>query len=338
MEYSYANLGNPAYLEFLVHRFNFNSNRYNPYYNLTPHDIAVLDPIVVRRLHLAVGSHISQLPYSQTMQVALLELIRHAADDRPHHGDVAVNVGHNPHEINEDDIEALQEMVDDAAIAGFFAAAGGPAAVRPGGPAAGGPADGGPAAGGPAAGGPAAGGLQLVRRFPAPAAVAGPDLLPPQIAREARNCAQGECTISHDDLSTMSSADKAVTSCGHVFNKDYIEHWLKDHTTCPTCREECTLNPLHIADVRGRPTRVPPHMRPIAISRAIRKGKIPAGGPAYICTKCGYVTNAIPNPNQCPRCQKYNAFGGSRKCKRNKKNSRRKSKRSIKRNKTIKRR
>jgi predicted Zn-ribbon and HTH transcriptional regulator len=343
MEYSYENLGNPAYLEFLVQRFN--SNPGHEYYNLCQQDIDVLEPSVVRQLGLVVGSNISALPYSPSMQVALLELIRHAADPRPRNQDVAITLrgqtGPHPHEINEEDIEALQEMVDEALRAGFFAAA---AAADDGG-----------------GGGAAAAAAQERQReqlrqlqlqfldpdddAPAPvfagAGAAGADVIhvmPPHIAREALNCAGGECTMSHEDLATMSRADKAITSCGHVFNKDWIEQWLTNHTTCPTCRKECTLNPLHKADVRGESTMVPPHMRGVAIDRAIRKGRIPPVGPAYICTQCGYVTNAIPNPNQCPRCKKYNAFGGSRKCKRNKKNSRRKSKKSIKRNKTIKRR
>jgi predicted Zn-ribbon and HTH transcriptional regulator len=381
MNYSYDNLGNHAYLEHLVQRYN--SNTGDPYYNLYQQDIDALEPSVVRQLGLRVGSHISDLTYSPRMQVALLELIRHAAVDRPHHGDIAITLqgqtGPRPHEINEEDIAALQEMTegaDDALIAGFLAAAGhvGAAADDGGG--------GGAAAvvrrqfypnaryqheydvAVAAAAAAAAldddydwgGGLHLELRDPADAAPApafafagagagagaANVLLPAHVAREVLTCQTGECAISRADLSTLEHANKAVTSCGHVFDKDDIEQWLTKHNTCPECRSECTLNPIHKADVVrlvGRRTSVPPHLKPLMVARTIKKGRIPPGGPAYMCNKCGNVVDAIPKPNKCPRCQKHNAFsGGSRKCKRNKKNSRRKSKKSIKRNKTIKRR
>ena len=35
--------------------------------------------------------------------------------------------------------------------------------------------------------------------------------------------------------------DSALTNCYHVFNKDAIELWLVNHTTCPICREECIV-------------------------------------------------------------------------------------------------
>ena len=373
--YSYENLGNPAYLEFLLQRYT--SHPHNPYYTLYQQDIDVLEPRVVRQLHLRVGSNISVLPYSPSMQVALLELIRHAADVRPRHGEPAMTLrgqtGPHPHEINEDDIAALQEMVDEALRAGFFAAAarsiaaddsggGGAAAVvmRQFDPDQEHQHDFDVAAAADFDYDDGEGGLQLEFRQPgdaspvpafAPAgafagagagAGAADVLLPAHVAREVLTCQTGECAISRADLSTLEHANKAVTSCGHVFDKDYIEQWLTKHNTCPECRSECTLNPIHKADVVrlvGRRTSVPPHLKPLMVARTIKKGRIPPGGPAHMCNQCGNVVDAIPKPNKCPRCQKHNAFsGGSRKCKRNKKNSRRKSKKSIKRNKTIKRR
>jgi hypothetical protein len=36
--------------------------------------------------------------------------------------------------------------------------------------------------------------------------------------------------------------DDAVTSCGHVFNRAAIEQWLRSRTTCPECRQHCSLS------------------------------------------------------------------------------------------------
>jgi hypothetical protein len=42
--------------------------------------------------------------------------------------------------------------------------------------------------------------------------------------------------------------------CGHDFDRECIDSWLLDHTTCPTCRENIDNIPLHPREEGGAPT------------------------------------------------------------------------------------
>ncbi|KAJ0004132.1 hypothetical protein NQD34_010346 [Periophthalmus magnuspinnatus] len=46
------------------------------------------------------------------------------------------------------------------------------------------------------------------------------------------------CIICHDD---MSQEDMCVLECRHSFHKECIRSWLKEQSTCPTCREHTLL-------------------------------------------------------------------------------------------------
>ncbi|XP_056141104.1 E3 ubiquitin-protein ligase TTC3 isoform X2 [Lampris incognitus] len=46
------------------------------------------------------------------------------------------------------------------------------------------------------------------------------------------------CIICHDD---MSPEDVCVLECRHSFHKECIKSWLKEHSSCPTCREHALL-------------------------------------------------------------------------------------------------
>ncbi|KAK7907059.1 hypothetical protein WMY93_015671 [Mugilogobius chulae] len=46
------------------------------------------------------------------------------------------------------------------------------------------------------------------------------------------------CIICHDD---MSEEDMCVLECRHSFHKECIRSWLKEQSTCPTCREHTLL-------------------------------------------------------------------------------------------------
>ncbi len=43
-----------------------------------------------------------------------------------------------------------------------------------------------------------------------------------------------ECSICMSSKTT----DKTTTKCGHVFCKECIEKWTRDHNTCPICRSQ----------------------------------------------------------------------------------------------------
>jgi E3 ubiquitin-protein ligase RNF115/126 len=57
------------------------------------------------------------------------------------------------------------------------------------------------------------------------------------------------CTVCCEDLK-----DKATQMpCGHLFNKECIEEWLKQHNQCPVCRHELpTDDPDYEAQKRTR--------------------------------------------------------------------------------------
>jgi hypothetical protein len=42
-----------------------------------------------------------------------------------------------------------------------------------------------------------------------------------------------ECSICYSVL----NKEKTTTKCGHVYCKECITKWLKDHDTCPVCRQ-----------------------------------------------------------------------------------------------------
>jgi hypothetical protein len=180
------------------------------------------------------------------------------------------------------------------------------------------------------------------------AAAPGPaTVMPADVARFAIAHPPGDCPILWVDLKTYPLDQRAVTSCGHVFDKDSIMQ-VKDSTgVCPVCRLPFEINPIREADVVGRPTFVPSHLKMLMVLRAIfdkekalpmhldKENKISKSA-YHMCDRCGNVVDKIPVPNECPKCKKMGAFsGGSRKHKRN---IHRKSKKLIKRKKTMKRR
>jgi predicted Zn-ribbon and HTH transcriptional regulator len=178
------------------------------------------------------------------------------------------------------------------------------------------------------------------------AAAPGPaTVMPADVARYVIAHPPDQCPISWLDLKTRPMDQRAVTSCGHVFDKDSIMQVKDSNGVCPKCRSEFVINPIREADVVGRPTFVPRHLKMPLVIRAFHQWKVPihlnkenkiSESAYHMCNVCGNVVDKIPVPNECPKCKNIGAFsGGSRKHKRN---IHRKSKRLIKRKKTMKRR
>lgn len=46
------------------------------------------------------------------------------------------------------------------------------------------------------------------------------------------------CPITMEPIRKKTAA---ITSCGHIFQKEAIQEWMKEHDTCPECRQRCSL-------------------------------------------------------------------------------------------------
>jgi len=42
-------------------------------------------------------------------------------------------------------------------------------------------------------------------------------------------------------MEPIKKAAAAITSCGHVFQKEAIAEWMEGHDTCPECRQPCSI-------------------------------------------------------------------------------------------------
>jgi len=76
---------------------------------------------------------------------------------------------------------------------------------------------------------------------PATAATAAtvPPRLPPHVAEIVLEKAEGTpCPITMEPLT---KANASVSSCGHVFQTAAVKEWCLTHTTCPLCRQPCSL-------------------------------------------------------------------------------------------------
>uniref|UniRef100_A0A3Q3LLN6 RING-type E3 ubiquitin transferase n=1 Tax=Labrus bergylta TaxID=56723 RepID=A0A3Q3LLN6_9LABR len=70
---------------------------------------------------------------------------------------------------------------------------------------------------------------------------------PPRSAQSSALNVEDPCIICHDD---MSPDDICVLECRHSFHNECIRSWLKEQSTCPTCRDHALL-----------PEEFPPHGR-----------------------------------------------------------------------------
>jgi len=44
----------------------------------------------------------------------------------------------------------------------------------------------------------------------------------------------------------LTNSDVVSTSCTHTFCNDCIEQWLNQHSSCPICRQECSIIPPEV--------------------------------------------------------------------------------------------
>lgn len=52
-----------------------------------------------------------------------------------------------------------------------------------------------------------------------------------------------KCSVCFDDFEVDSDTPVVVKlPCSHIFHKDCVSHWLKEHNTCPNCRYELPVD------------------------------------------------------------------------------------------------
>ena len=73
---------------------------------------------------------------------------------------------------------------------------------------------------------------------PPPPAVRPPPF-PKHLADQVLAAAEAAGQACAITMEPIQKATAAVTSCGHVFQKAAIDHWMQDHDTCPECRQPC---------------------------------------------------------------------------------------------------
>jgi hypothetical protein len=75
---------------------------------------------------------------------------------------------------------------------------------------------------------------------PPPPAVRPPPF-PKHLADQVLAAAEAAGQACAITMEPIQKASAAVTSCGHVFQKEAITHWMQDHDTCPECRQPCAI-------------------------------------------------------------------------------------------------
>ena len=64
-----------------------------------------------------------------------------------------------------------------------------------------------------------------------------------------RNSREPEVLHSHKHLRDL---DTCVTVCGHVFHYYCLDCWFRNHLTCPTCRQEQTMDQCYVIHRSGK--------------------------------------------------------------------------------------
>jgi hypothetical protein len=68
-----------------------------------------------------------------------------------------------------------------------------------------------------------------------------PPPFPKHLADQVLAAAEAAGQVCPITMEPIQKSTAAVTSCGHVFQKEAITHWMQDHDTCPECRQPCVI-------------------------------------------------------------------------------------------------
>ena len=68
-----------------------------------------------------------------------------------------------------------------------------------------------------------------------------PPAFPAHLVSPVLAAAEAERKICPITMEPIRKRTAAITSCGHIFQKEAIQEWLNSHDTCPECRQRCSL-------------------------------------------------------------------------------------------------
>ena len=68
-----------------------------------------------------------------------------------------------------------------------------------------------------------------------------PNQFPKHLVVQILSKAEADNQLCSITMEPIRIATATITSCGHIFQQAAISQWLSDHTTCPECRQPCTL-------------------------------------------------------------------------------------------------
>lgn len=68
-----------------------------------------------------------------------------------------------------------------------------------------------------------------------------PPAFPAHLVGPVLGSAEADRKICPITMEPIRKKTAAITSCGHIFQKEAIQEWLASHDTCPECRQRCSL-------------------------------------------------------------------------------------------------
>ena len=83
--------------------------------------------------------------------------------------------------------------------------------------------------------------MTLLTLNPLPAPSSQPTPFPPHLGGHMLEKAELDGQTCPITMEPIKKTDAAITSCGHIFQKQAIAEWMQTHDTCPECRQICSL-------------------------------------------------------------------------------------------------